>query len=414
MASLMQQGDRFYCQFLYHGKRHCFSLGDVGRNEAELVAAGVDKTLLRLKQGLLHLPPGNDIVTFVRHDGKPPEKHEEVTVRDVLTLGKLRDEYLKIHVGSLEKTTTDGIRLHFKHLVKTLGERFPMPELSLTSLQDHAERRKKMKGANGKISSATIKKELISLRTAWHWAESNGWVKGRFPPLKKVRLVKPEEKPHFQTYAEIERQLPGLTDAQAEELWDCLYLTLPEINQLLEHVKAHALQPWVYPLFCFAAHTGARRSEILRTRVSDIDFAGNTIIIHEKKRAHDKKTTRRVPLTPFLANVLKDWLAIHPGGAFVFMQSAKVVRSKKKRAGATAVTRDEAHDHFKRTLAESKWKVLRGYHALRHSFISCLASAGVDQRIIDDFVGHQTDEQRKRYRHLYPNVKQEALARVFG
>jgi hypothetical protein len=39
---------------------------------------------------------------------------------------------------------------------------------------------------------------------------------------------------------------------------------------------------------------------------------------------------------------------------------------------------------------------------------------GVDQRIIDDIVGHQTDEQRRRYRHLYPDVKQKAIANVFG
>jgi site-specific recombinase XerD len=58
--------------------------------------------------------------------------------------------------------------------------------------------------------------------------------------------------------------------------------------------------------------------------------------------------------------------------------------------------------------------VLRGFHVLRHSFVSCLAAAGVDQRIIDEFVGHQTDEQRRRYCHLVPDVKQQAISRVFG
>lgn len=87
---------------------------------------------------------------------------------------------------------------------------------------------------------------------------------------------------------------------------------------------------------------------------------------------------------------------------------------KREAVSVLPVTRDEAHDHFKRTLADSKWAVLRGYHVLRHSFISCLAAAGVDQRIIDEFVGHQTDEQRRRYRHLIPDVKQQAIAGVFG
>jgi hypothetical protein len=38
----------------------------------------------------------------------------------------------------------------------------------------------------------------------------------------------------------------------------------------------------------------------------------------------------------------------------------------------------------------------------------------VDQRIIDDLVGHSTEEQRRRYRHLFPDVKQQALLGVFG
>jgi integrase len=35
--------------------------------------------------------------------------------------------------------------------------------------------------------------------------------------------------------------------------------------------------------FCIAAYTGARRSEILRSRVDDIDFDAGTITIREKK-----------------------------------------------------------------------------------------------------------------------------------
>jgi hypothetical protein len=72
MASLMQQGDRFYCQFLYFGKRHCFSLGKVPHDEAEAKINQADYLLMRLKQGLLEIPPGMDIISFLQFDGKPP------------------------------------------------------------------------------------------------------------------------------------------------------------------------------------------------------------------------------------------------------------------------------------------------------------------------------------------------------
>ena len=166
-----------------------------------------------------------------------------------------------------------------------------------------------------------------------------------------------------------------------------------------------------------------------------------TVLVREKKRSRKQRTTRRVSLTPALAAVLRGWVATHPGGRFLFCRSGVVARSTKRSrttghkgqetrektvagraAGvrrreappAAAVTKDEAHDHLKRSLAGGKWEVLRGYHVLRHSFISCLAAAGVDQRIIDDWTGHSTDEQRRRYRHLVPDMKQQAMAGVFG
>jgi integrase len=134
----------------------------------------------------------------------------------------------------------------------------------------------------------------------------------------------------------------------------------------------------------------------------------------EKKRVKGRRSTRAAPLTPKLAAVLRDWLAVRPECPFLFCQSQRVTQRKTKRQGPTAVTKDEAHDHFKRTVADSKWQRMRGYHVLRHSFISALASAGVDQRVIDEVVGHQSEEQRKRYRHLYPGVMKEAITRVFG
>jgi integrase len=300
--------------------------------------------------------------------------------------------------------------------MKTLGERFPIQELSLADLQQHVDRRRKKKGIKGgELSPATIRKEIVTLRTAWNWGVQMGWLKGVFPN-KGLSYPKFEEKPPFQTWGEIERRIKagGLTEKETQILWDSLYLSLSDIEEILNHVKEKALQPWVHPLFCFAAYTGARRAEMLRVLASDVDFVGNTVLIREKKRARGKTTTRRVPLTPVLTGVLKEWLKIHPGGQYLFCQSATIQRSKTKREVPMPITHDEAHDHFKRTLADSKWKVIRGYHIFRHSFISLCASRGVDQRLIDEWTGHNTDEQRKRYRHLFPTTQREAILSVFG
>ena len=91
----------------------------------------------------------------------------------------------------------------------------------------------------------------------------------------------------------------------------------------------------------------------------------------------------------------------------------KTVRDRPRR-GITPLTKDEAHDHMKRVLSASPWSVVRGYHTLRHSFISACASKGVDQRLIQEWVGHLTAEVHKRYSHLYPSVQIEAIKGVFG
>lgn len=440
MASLMQQADRFYCQFVYHGKRQCFALGKVTQDEAEAKVSQVDYVLMRLKQGLLKLPTGMNIVTFLAFDGKPPE--ETPASREDVTFGVLRDRYLAVHRGSLEDTTVNTLAVHFKHLVAALGAGFPLKELTQETLQAYATRRSKMTYRGKPIRPATIKKELVSLRTAWNWGVGAKLVTGVFPPLRMIRLEKPDEKPPFQTWQEIERRLAvgGLTAEQAGELWDCLFLQLPEVEALLQHVKATATHRWVYPLFCFAAHTGARRSELLRALITDVDFTGGTVLIRERKRAHDRRTTRRVPLTPFLADVLRDWLAAHPGGRHLFCHAGEVGRSKKRskttghkgestrasslkgrlaavtvreRPGSSALTRSEATDHFKRVLAGSRWEVLRGWHVLRHSFASNCAARGIDQRLLDAWLGHTTDI-RKRYLHLIPSNEQSAICSVFG
>jgi integrase len=130
------------------------------------------------------------------------------------------------------------------------------------------------------------------------------------------------------------------------------------------------------------------------------------LIIREAKRVKGKRSTRRVPVSTLLSKVLRKWLQNHPGGQFMFCQD--------KTNGPTPLTRDQARDHFKRTLSGSKWGVLRGWHVLRHSFVSNCALKGLDQRIIDSFVGHNTDEMRRRYTHLFPSATRDAIKSVFG
>jgi len=219
------------------------------------------------------------------------------------------------------------------------------------------------------------------------------------------------------TWEDIERRVGrgGLTPEDTKRLWDCLFLDLGQIEEFLRFVKANASRPWLYPMCVAAAHTGARRSELLRLHVDDVDFQDKTVLIPERKRVKGQRSTRRVPLTPFLERVIRDWLGSdHPGGCYLFGQTGKQGQEAQAEAVATPLSVDDAGWHFVQTVKGSKWSVLRGWHVLRHSFASNLAAKGVDQRFIDEFLGHQTEMQRRRYRHLFPHQQRQVLCQVFG
>jgi len=430
MATLEQRGSWFRVIFRFDGKRYAQTLNTTNPGVAKSLMGGIEKTIMLLQQRLLKVPDAVDPLTFIMAGGElapaTPEPMSQEKLPDlqstekpktcaIRSLKQLCDRYTQTLALSVEENSLATVKMHLRHVTRFFGVDFDPNDIAPGRLQEYIEHRARRKGIRKRpLSAYTIRKELTTFRAAWNWAKQMLLIEPAFPdaPLKFPKM---REKQPFQTFAEIERRIAaGVTETEQKELWDCLFLSIGEINELLEHVKATAQQPFVYPMFCFAAHTGARRSEMLRLKKSDIDLSSSVALIHEKKRVRGTTTTRRVTLSPFLKGVLSEWLASHPGGQHLFSQHVAVFRSRKRRIEATPVTRNEATDHFERTLAESKWTVVRGWHAFRHSFASNCAAAGIDQRLIDEWLGHQTEEMRRRYRHCFPNQQEKAIQTVFG
>jgi integrase len=430
MAWLQSRNGSWRVLFRFQGQQHTYWLGEVTESEANTTKAKTDYWLMRLEQGLAHLSGGCSVVDFVQHDGNPPTFL--ATPNKDLTLVKLCTLYAASQKQKLEQTTLDGIELHFKHLKRILGPDKLVLPLTHADLQGYVDkrsgewidpnvwRRKRREKCAGKPprknrrpappesedkprrhpSSATIKKEIVSLRTAWNWARQQLNVAEPFPG-NSLDFAKIEEAMPFMSWQEAEARIAAGDDP--DWVWDCVYLMFPEITGVLECVKTRPVSSWVYPMFVFAAHTGARRSEMVRVLPSDVDLKTGVVTIREKKRDKQKYTTRRVPLTPLLKDVLSKWMLRREKGRTVFCKD-----------NGNEITPKEASTYFRRALRTSKWNILRGFHVFRHSYISALASKGIDQRIIDDLVGHCTEQQRRRYRHLYPDVKRAAVHSVFG
>ncbi len=419
MAMLEKRGRSFRIIFRHQGIRYARALSTRSKKTADAALARLEDNLHRLELGTLQLPEGGELAAFLLGDGRSkPARASSATPLpcepETLTLAALFQAFWRtLPAGSLEQSTVTGMEIHQRQLEKHFRKDFLLGSLTLTQLQEYVERRSHDEGLHGrKVTATTIKKAIVTLRTVWNWGRQHGLI-GREFPSKGIKYPKGSEKPPFMTLAEVQRRVRKATPAAAAELWECVFLSLTEIDELLRTVKDRAVHPAVYPMFVFAAHTGARRSEIIRSTVEDLDFEHGLVTIQERKKSHDRWTTRRVPMTPLLRETLQKLLLDHPEIESTFWHELSAMRGHRP-IEPQPLDPDTAHYYFKHTLAESTWQKLRGWHVFRHSFCSNAAAAGVDQRVIDAWVGHQTEEMVRRYRHLLPDQQQAAINLIFG
>lgn len=116
------------------------------------------------------------------------------------------------------------------------------------------------------------------MRAAWNWATPHGIVDGPFPSKGTV-YSKTNEKLPFMTLQQVRQKIAlGVSSCEEADLWESRYLRNEEIEELLFYVMARAFHPWIYPLYCTAAYTGARRSEWLRAEITDLDFTAEVLL----------------------------------------------------------------------------------------------------------------------------------------
>jgi integrase len=404
MASLQfdPASSRFRIRFYYGGQEYKRSIKTTDETKARSVLQRVEDTLLFLEQGRFEIPLDADPAQFILSDGKRTAKP---TISVVRSLGKLFETYeAQFTQGAKERNTRRVEKIHAAHLKRLIGAATPLGSIKTGALQEYINARARETWHKRPIRPQTIKKEMDTLRAVWSWAKRMGHVSSP-APTQGLAYPRRKEKPPFQTWAEIEAAVNrgGLSTREKRELWDALYLKKEEIDELLEFVRQDK-RPWLFALFVFAAHTGIRKSELLRSRVEDFKFDPGIVIIREKKKNKGTETTRHVPLTPLLAQVMKDYFTKHhPGGPWTLC-----LRLDEQLGESTA------HESFKWLFRKTKWRVLRGFHIFRHSLISLLASRGVPDRVIMAIVGHLNPDTTKRYTHLYPRTVQAAIDLVFG
>ena len=395
MAGIRKKGDGYHCTFRFQGSATT-SPSETSRSPGPGQGHRGGRDAGLIERGRLTHPRRCRLEDFVAAGGKarsfPPGPKTS-------PLRQLFDHYLATHAnGTIEESSLGTARSHLNQFAETIGERFRIQALTLLDLQGHVDRRRK-KG----VSPVTLKKEVATVRACWNWAVHGGLSRA----LSRPRAAVPEggrkrALPHLRRDRGHHRRREPRRGPARRPLGGPVPYTGRRSRSSLHHVRrATARCPgstrW-WRSRPTREHGGARcsgRWPPTWTWPPGSSPSGRRSGSRASIDAHRA-------LTPKLAEVLREWLAVRPEGPFLFCQAEQVTRSKTKREGPTAVTKDEAHDHFKRTA----WRARSGGASRLPRppalFISALASEGVDQRVIDEVVGHQSEEQRKRYRHLYP------------
>ncbi len=188
-----------------------------------------------------------------------------------------------------------------------------------------------------------------------------------------------------------------------------------EYKKSLKTKDERAEADFTYPMFALIAYTGIRRGEMLRLRWLDVDFRRKLITARSLKQSRQKReTSRDIDMHPELETILTTYRANRHTGQYVICLP---------KAGEP-ITKEQANDAFHRTLMGTRWerrmpsgkkRVVIGFHTFRHSFASNLAATGVDQRVIDRWMGPTTESMRHRYQHLFPKALSDSIRKLsFG
>jgi len=391
---LRRVGDWWHVAFTVGGRGYAATLRTKSEKEAERRVGPIREAVYRIESGALDVPPGADVRAFVLAGGRAGPGLADLAA----TIDELVAAYPAAR-ADVEANSRVTIAIHLRHFARILGGGTRLASLTIADMERYAAARLAEDRRGSATRPYTVRKELRTMRAALAWAP------GRLaapPPtweVKAVPLPKDRLPPPFRTHGQIIAAI-GPDAPDDHPAWRSLYLAGPELAELLAHVRSVGAEPWVYPMAAFTALTGARRSEMLRSRAEDWDMAARVVRVREKKRSRGvEETFREVDLHPVLAGAWSEWAAVRPRSPWAFT------------ADGGRLGPDQASDALRAALrSHPKWSKVRGFHAFRHSVASILASEGVDQRYIDRILGHQTEEMRRRYRHLFPRGASRAIA----
>ena len=174
-------------------------------------------------------------------------------------------------------------------------------------------------------------------------------------------------------------------------------LTLDEVREILNRVRLLRYRVCLSTIYS----CGLRLQEGIRLAVPDIDSARMMLHVRHGKGNKD----RYVPLPQRTLGLLRDYWVTHRNPALIFPAEGREHVNLSK--ATEPMSKSSVQDAFRAALKQSGSNKLASVHTLRHSWATHLLEAGVNLRLIQEYLGHSSPATTSVYTHL--TVKSEQL-----
>ena len=177
-------------------------------------------------------------------------------------------------------------------------------------------------------------------------------------------------------------------------------LSIDEVRELIGAVRKLCYRTYFSTVYSL----GLRRNEGLHLQVRDIDSARMLVHVHRGKGAKD----RFVPLPARTLALLREYWVTHRNPVWLFPD----IGSDQHQAVSSdrPMSKDGVQHAMQRVVHQLGWRKAVSIHTLRHSYATHLLEAGVNLRLIQQYLGHSSLQTTMVYLHLTTVSQEQAIA----
>ncbi len=178
-----------------------------------------------------------------------------------------------------------------------------------------------------------------------------------------------------------------------------------EVRTILSLVRSSSYRVCLSTIYS----CGLRLQEGTHLQVADIDVARMMIHVRHGKGNKD----RYVPLPSRTVELLREHCMTHANQVLIFPSAGR--EHKDLATSTTPMHKSSVQHAFRAALKRSGIHKRASVHTLRHSWATHLLEAGVNLRLIQEYLGHSSPTTTSVYTHLTARAEQlgaEAINRV--